>query len=131
MMRQRRHRQLGRGSAVHKGHRAKRRLARGRAIKLPGNFPADRTRVVERELGKYVVRMLVIDQWLTVVGFAALEKLGKTRMRRGQRLGGKHLTKHEAAAPELVLLHQHQPVDRLRLTLAARPALLVVIDEDY
>ena len=116
---------------MHKGYRAKCWLAGGRAIERPGNFPADRARVVERKLGKHVVRMLVVDQRLTVIGFAGLEKLGKSRMRRGERLGGKHLTKQDPAAPELVLLHQHQPVDRLRLAFAARPTLLVVIGKDY
>ncbi len=96
---------------MHEGHRTKRRFARGRAIELPGNFLVNGNCVVDRKFGKHIVRMLVVDQGLTVIGFAGLEKFGKPRMRRGQRLSRKHLTKHDAAAPELVLLHQHQPVD--------------------
>src|SRR6266852_876749 len=75
--------------------------------------------------------MLMVDQRLTVIGFSGLEKLGKSRMRRGQRLGGKHFTKQDAAAPKLVLLHQHQRVHRLRFALASWPALLVVIGKNY
>ncbi len=73
----------------------------------------------------------MVDQRLTVVGLAGLEELGKSRMRRGQRLGGKHFAKQDAAAPQFVLLHQHQPVHRLRLARAARAALLVVIGKRY
>ena len=75
--------------------------------------------------------MLVIDQRLAVIGFSGLEKLGKSRMRRGQRLGRKHFAKQDAAPPQFVLFHQHQPVHRLGLALAARAALLVVIRKHY
>ena len=37
------------------------------------------------------MRMLMIDQRLAMISFAGLKKLGKSGMRRGQRLGGKHL----------------------------------------
>jgi hypothetical protein len=80
-----------------------------------------------RKLGKYVVRMLMVDERLTMIGFARLEELGKSWMRRGQRLGRKHFAKQNAAAAKVVLLHQHQPVHRLDFALAARAALLVVI----
>jgi len=71
---------------MHESHRSKRRLARRSAIKLPGNFffeqASDGMRVIEREFGKDIVRMLVVDQWLAVISFAGLKEFGKSRVRR-------------------------------------------------
>src|SRR5258708_33288739 len=57
MMRQWRHRQLRRVSAMHKGYWAKRWLPRRRAVERPGNRPAESPGAVERKLVKHVVRM--------------------------------------------------------------------------
>src|SRR5271170_2562411 len=88
---------------MHVGDRTERGLACGRAIKLPRNLLADWVRVIEREFGKHVVRMLVIDQRLTMISFAGLEELRKSRMRRSQRLGRKHFTKQDAATLQFSL----------------------------
>src|SRR5258708_27714502 len=80
MMRQRGHGQFRRGGTMLEGHRTKRRFARGRAIELPGNFLVNGDCVVDRKFRKQIVRMLLADQWLTVIAFAGLEKFGKPRM---------------------------------------------------
>ncbi len=72
----------------------------------------------------------MIDQRLPMVSLPRLKQLGKSRMRRGQRLRGKHLPEQDRSPAQLVLLHQHAPVHRLRFTRAPRSALLVVVDED-
>ena len=72
----------------------------------------------------------MIDQRLAVISLARLKKLRKSRMRRGQRFRRKHLPKQNRARAQPVLLHQHAPVHRLGLALAARAALLVVVRED-
>ena len=79
MMAQRRLRILRRRLAVHVGHRPERRLRRRTSIKQPGHLLADRQRVQRGQFGKNIVRMLVIDQRLSMISFARLKELGKTR----------------------------------------------------
>ena len=121
---------LGSRCAMQVRDRAKRGLSRGRAVEQPRNVLPDGLRIVQRQFGEHVVRMLVIDQRLAMIGFAGLEQLGKTGMGRGQRLGRKHFAKQDAASAELMLLHQHQPVRRLSLARSPGAAWLVVIGKD-
>ena len=68
----------------------------------------------------------MIDQGLAMIGFTGLEQLREAGMRRSQRLRRKHLAKKQRARAELVLLHQHQVIHRLRLAFAPGPTLLVI-----
>src|SRR5271157_5220101 len=70
-----RERQFRRGIAMQVRHRPQRRLRRRTAIELPGNSLRQRQRVERSQLGKYVVRMLMIYQRLAVIGFARLKEL--------------------------------------------------------
>ena len=120
MMAEWRHRQLRGRSAMDIRHRPQRRLSRRPAVKFPREFLAERQRIEQRQLRKHIVRMLVIDQRLVVIRLARLKKLRKSRMRRSQRLGGKHLPEQNRPRTQRMLLHQHRPVHRLRLALAAK-----------
>ena len=75
--------------------------------------------------------MLVINQRLAVIGFACLKQLRKSRVRRCQRLRGEHLAQQQCSFTQLVLLHQHQHIDRLRFAGTPRPGLLVVRQEQH
>ena len=130
MMAQRSQRQFGNRSAVQIRHRAQRWLGGRAAIKLPRNFLRQRQGVEQRELREHIVRVLMIHQGFAMVGLSSLKEFGKSRMRRRERLSGKHLPEQDGARAHLVLLHQHAPVDRLGLARAAWPALLVVIGKD-
>ena len=119
-----------RGLAMHVGYRAERRLSRRPSIKQPGNFLVDGQGVHSSEFRKNVMRMLMIHQRLTMISFASLKKLRKAGMRRGQRLGGKHLPQQKHARTQTMLLHRHHVICRFRLALAAWPTLLVVGNEN-
>src|SRR3981189_2000749 len=120
VVRERSHGQCRRRCAVHESHRAQGGTPDWSAVEEPRDLVADGTRVIKREFGKDVVWMLMVDQRLTVVGLAGLKELRKAGMRRSQRLRGKHLAKEDRAAPQGMLLHEHQPVHRLRFAGAAR-----------
>ena len=93
--------------AMHVGDRPQRRLGRWATIEQPGNFLIDWQGVERSQFGKNVVGMLMIDQRLSVIGFASLKKLGKSGMRRGQRLRRKHLPQQDHPRTQPMLLHGH------------------------
>src|SRR5947209_12381073 len=97
------------------GDRSKRWLRSRPTIEFPREFLAERQHEQQREFPKHIVRMLMVDQRRAVVGLAGLEEFRKARMWRGQRFGGQHLAEQNRARTELVLFHQHPPVDGLSL----------------
>ena len=110
VMAQRSQGQLGRRCSVYVRDWPQRRLRRWAAIKFPLDLLAERHRVERCEFRKNIMRMLMIDQRRSVVGFPGLKQLRESRMRRGQRLGGKHLAEKYHPRAKLVLLHQHAPI---------------------
>src|SRR5712671_5190568 len=97
MVTERGERQFESRSAMYISHRPQRRLGRWAAVELPRKFLRQRKRVQKRELRKYVVGMLMVDQGPAVVGFTGLEQVRESWMRRGQRFGGEHLTEQDRA----------------------------------
>ena len=126
MMAERRLRILRRRLAMHVGHRAQRGLGRRASIEQPGNFLADRQRVQRRQLGKNVVRMLVIDQRLPMISFARSERARESRDAAKSATPPKTSAGKEVCPTQPMLLHEHKVIRRLRLALAAWPTLLVV-----
>src|SRR5690349_6286498 len=105
MVRKRGHRQFRAGRPVKIGWRPERWFLRGTSVEKPRNFFVDWSLVIHREFRKYIVRMLMIDQRLPMIGFARLKQFRKSRMRRSQRFRGNHLSKKHGATRQRMLLH--------------------------
>src|SRR5258708_4769035 len=90
-------RQFGGRSAMDISHWSQRRLSRGAAVELPRKSFRERQRVQKRELREHVVRVLMVDEGLTMVRLAGLKQVREARVRGGQGFGGEHLTKQNRA----------------------------------
>ena len=75
---------LGGRGAMDVGDRPQGWLGGGPSVKQPRNFLANGCGVECRELGKNIVRVLMIHERLAVVGLAGLEQFRKAGMGRGQ-----------------------------------------------
>src|SRR5581483_998156 len=71
--------------AVNVSHRPQRRLTNRATVKFPRNSLAERPGVKQREFAENVVRVLMIDKSLSVVGLSRLKDERKSWMRRSQR----------------------------------------------
>ena len=73
--------------------------------------------------------MLPVMQRLASVGLTALQQQGVAAGADGERLGAHHAMQVQSAAGELAHRHQHAPVDAPDLVVAARAALVIVLEE--
>ena len=73
--------------------------------------------------------MLPIDERFAVVLLSGLEQDGIAAGRYGERLQAEHRAQLEAILPHVPARHQHAPVGRAVLVVAARPFLTVVGEE--
>src|SRR3954470_3547858 len=125
MMTQRRSWILRCRKTMHERYRPERRLAYRAAVDRPGEMFIQRHAVLCGEFAKHVVRMLLVDQWESFIGFPGLEELWRSTCRQGDRLGRQHFAELEGTGGEFALLHEHEPVHGLKAVEPARAALEV------
>ncbi len=130
VMAQRRDGVFERREPVHERHRAERRLANRRARKREPEFLRERMSEHRRRLHEEVVRVLMIDQRITVESFPDLEDLAVSLRADGCGIEAQHQVQREAPPSGGVARHPHPPVRRLHLCLATRPTLIVEHQED-
>src|SRR3954467_584153 len=74
--------------------------------------------------------MLAINERLAAEAFSTLQQERIPLLRDRRRVEAEHRAHLEASTPERATGHEHSPVQRPELIIAARPTLLVVLAED-
>src|SRR5215469_18759053 len=67
------------------------------AVEKPRNFLANRNRIQHGQLCENIMGMLMVNEREAMISLPGLEQLWESRMRRGQRLGGKHFAKQQGS----------------------------------
>ena len=78
-----------------------------------------------RELHEQIVRMLIVDERLSLERFADLKQLAIPFLADGQRVQAEHGVDREIGRSHLSLEHTHPPVRHPHLVASARPTLMV------
>jgi hypothetical protein len=81
-------------------------------------------------LHEEVVRMLVIDERVPLVGLADLEDVAVALLADRGGIEAQHQVQRQLALADVLPRHPHPPVRRLDLALAARAALVVEHHEE-
>ncbi len=128
-MAQRRRRIVDGGGAVHVRDRAERRLAHGSAGDGEAGPFRERHAPDRGELHEQVVRVLAIDERLSVERLASLEQLAITLGANRRGVEAEHRRECQPPGGRRPAGHTHPPVRHDELVAAARAALMVVLGE--
>src|SRR5262245_9482929 len=110
---------------MHESHWSKCRLSWIPKICEPSTTFANSQCVLCGKLHEKIVRVLMINQWLTLIGLSGLKQKWRSSGRKSERFGAEHASQLQRAFAQLVIGHWHEPVFRIEFRYSAWTALTV------
>ena len=129
VMTERRGRIVCGGRAVHERHGPECRLANGTTREREASRLRQRHSPDGRQLHEQVVRMLSVDQRMSVDRLAGLQDLAVAILSDRRRVETEHARQRQTSAGHLATRHAHPPVRHDELVAAARASLVIEFSE--